>query len=76
MQCHGQQRRLLRVEKDTARSIDEEAFAMLVLEGIERLADQVDQRGLLPIVVRQQIVRPCKRLQPSYESFALVGRVA
>ena len=66
----------MRIEKDSVRSIDKKAFAVLVLKGIQRLADQVDQRRLMPIVVPQQVMRSCKRMQPGNEGVAFIGRTA
>src|SRR5580704_12096980 len=75
MQGHDQQRRLLRIEKDSVGSIDDKAFAVLFAKGVQRFADQVDQRRLVPIVVPQQIVRASKRMQSGNEGIAFGGRV-
>ncbi|HWX82768.1 MAG TPA: hypothetical protein VNZ48_04130 [Xanthobacteraceae bacterium] len=64
------------VEKDAIGSIDVKALTALVLEWNKRPADQVDQSGLVLIVVGQQIVRGRKRMQSGNEDGAFLGRTA
>ena len=46
---------------------------MLFPKGVQRSADQVGQWRLMPIVVPQQVVRRCERMQSSNKGFAFAG---